>query len=162
MAGYLTMELSPCVVWEIVEGCNTFENFQKKMVPIFPADEAIPVGVRRRLGIIQKLILHSYFEYEFFDVALDRSFQALELALHLKYKILYPNKQGLRNLKPYLDWAVRENLLQDVDHKQLAYLRNHVAHPKEDNSMGMVGLGIIKFIVSDLIPGLFIPKTAPL
>lgn len=152
------MKLSPSIIWEVVDGCRTFESFQKKMVPAFSTNEAIPEMIRRRLGLVQKLIVHSYYEYEFFDAALDKSFQTLELSLHLKYKSIYRDKPGLKNLKPYLDWAVRERVIQNVNHKLMADLRNHVAHLKEDTVLGMMGLNVIKFIGVEIIPQLFIPS----
>jgi hypothetical protein len=156
LPNFSEMKLYPSEVWSVVIGCDTFENFQKKMVPVFSTHEAIPEMIKRRLLVIQKLILHSYYEYEFIDVALLQAFQTLELALHLKYKLLYPERHGLKNLKPYLDWAVRENIIPpDINPKEIGNLRNHVAHLKEDSMLGMVGLNVIKFIMCDLIPGLF-------
>ncbi len=147
--------MKPDTLWEIVEGCETFESFCKGMVPAFQNDDRIPNEIRRKLERIQKLIAHSYYEYDFIDVALLQAFHTLEFALHLKYKSVYPNKKGLENLKPHLDWAVRVKYISLYQNKMISELRNHLAHQKEESVMGTVGVRFIKAMV-ELISNLFI------
>lgn len=140
------MKIKPCTLWEIVGGCETFEGFCNEMVPSFQAGGA-PFEIQRKLEVIQKLIIHSYYEYDFIDVALDQTFHALEMGLHLKYQSLYPNKSALKNLKPYLDWAVREGIILPNQSKTINELRNHLAHPKKESIIGMAGIVLIKTII---------------
>ncbi len=136
-----------CELWDIVDGCQTFDGFCKKMVPVFKSDKNIPEEIQRKLGVIQKLIKHSYYEYDFIDVALLYTFQTLELALSLKYQSIYPNKKALKNLKPNLDWALREKYISPNQNEAISHLRNHIAHPKEESMIGMLGLKTIKGLV---------------
>ncbi len=149
------MNMKHDTLWDIVGGCKTFEGFCKEMVPVFKHDENFPEEVQRKLRVIQKLIEHSYYEYDFIDVAFLYTFQTLELALSLKYQSLHPTKKALKNLKPYLDWALREKYILPNQKEMISYVRNRLAHPNETLIFGMLGINGIKAIV-ELISNLFI------
>jgi hypothetical protein len=116
-----------------------------------------PEEVQRKLGVIQKLIEHSYYEYTFIDVALSQCFQTLELALHFKYLSHHPNKKGLKNLKPYLDWAWRTKYVSPNQKLIIELIRNHIEHPKGVSIIGMTGMKMIHMLV-ELSAGLFVTK----
>jgi hypothetical protein len=137
-----------CILWDTVEGCNTFEGFYAKMVPNFEINHSVPDEIKNRLAVIQKLIEYSYYEYEFIDVAFLMMFQTLEFSLHLKFISLNPNKKGKKNLKPYLDWAVSSKVISlSKDEMELLFmLRNHVMHLKQESVLGITILRRIKLI----------------
>lgn len=151
------MNLKPDGIWEVVGGCDTFENYCNTMVPEFNIHNKVPEPIANRLRVIEKLITHSYFEYGFIDVALIQLFTTLEFALHLKFKEMYPNKSDKKNLKPYLDWAFDEKVINvsSAQKKFLNELRNHVAHLKTDTVLGITSIKMIKTVGNDIICKLF-------
>ena len=150
---------SPSPIWSVVEGGESFESFCNNLIPKFEPNDSVPEAIRRRIETISKLLRYSYFEYDFVDVAIERSYQTLELALHLKYEMINPEKSK-KNFKPYMDWAVQNGYLKlsNEQKKTLEYLRNHVTHLKADRTGGIVHLNMIKIICNDIINDLFTLK----
>ena len=137
------MNLEPNGLWEIFDGCNTFEKFCEKMTPHY-SNENIPKPIQRKLDVIKKLITYSYYEYEFLDVALLQIFHTLELALSLKYKTQPAYNKDLKNLTLYLDWALRKNYISKSERQNIVDFRNTLFHPKEDSLFGLIGINLIK------------------
>ena len=148
------MKLEHDEFWDVIEGCKTFESFCKKTIPDFNKNKNIPEAVQRKLGVVQKLMTYSYYEYDFLDVAMLQTFYILELALSLKYKSLPNYKKDLKNLTLYLDWALRKNYILKSQKEQIIYLRNNLFHPKDESIFGMIAINVIKVNV-ELISNLF-------
>lgn len=144
--------LEPSPIWESIENGETFEGFINKVIPKIQPFENVPEAIKRRLGVIRKLLEFSYFEYEFIDVVMQRCYHTLELALQMKYKAKGNNKNK-RNLKPLLDWAYNEQ-----QKEALEYLRNYQTHPKEDTLGGMVNFLMIDVVCNQIINGLFLEQ----
>ncbi len=147
------MILEPFTLWEIVEGCDNFEGYHKMMVPQFKADKCIPEAIQKKLITIQKLVSYAYYEYEFLDVAMLMTLQCIEFSLHLKYIEKFPTKNGLKNLNPYLSWAIKEKLIKSEDKDGITYLRNLLTHPKDERTFGFIGVKIVKscFVIIETI-----------
>jgi len=151
------MHLVPCPVWEIVEDCKTLEGFCNKMVPKFSFHSKIPPEIEKRLKTIQELIIHSYYVYEFIDVAYLVTFQTLEFALAIKFQTHNPNNESKMTLYPYLEWAISKKIitLTHAEKDTLTYFRNRISHLKQDSISGLVALNPIR-VVGNLICNIFL------
>lgn len=54
--------------WDIFLGCQDWESFKENIVPKIYLKSDVPSDIKNSFKIIEKLLLHSYYEYEFFDV----------------------------------------------------------------------------------------------
>lgn len=147
----------PFILWGLYEEGKTFDSFCSKIIPNFSFNNSVPKTIINRFGTIRKLLEYSYYEYDFIDVALEKCYHTLELALHLKYISENPRSNREMTLKPLIDWAVRENHLKITkeQNKSITFLRNHLFHPKDDTSLGIVAFPPINVIGNKLINGLF-------
>jgi len=136
---------------------SSFEYFQN-MVSAFTFVNQVPEAVVKRFEIVRKLILHSYFEYEFLDVALERTLFIFELALKTRYYEIHSKKPTGKNSKlvNLIKWASEQGLFDDDESaiQSLRELRNDMAHPEKDQLFGHLSLHGIHRII-DVINGLY-------
>ena len=146
----------PEILWEVYNGGQTFESFCENIIPKMAFNKNVPEEIQLRMTGIRKLLEHSYYEYCFIDIAMERCFTTFELALHKKHKLVHPGKEGLKNFKPYMSWAVSKKYLNMTEDqkKHIEYLRNTITHPKEVLSLGIMSLSAIR-VVEELINDLY-------
>ena len=104
--------------------------------------------------MIRNLIVHSYYEYEFADVAVSKLLQTFEMALRIRYKEL--NKEEWPSKKPLailIEWfRTRGNF--EVNHKtfmdHVRKVRNSFSHPQSHN-LGGIALFHWSDTITDLI-----------
>jgi hypothetical protein len=114
-------------------------------------DERISHDVKQRYEVIKKLLVYSYYEYDFLDVALHESVLTFEMALAQRYQEVMgvPPKQkkmpdwnlGLYDL---IEWGASQSLFEDdasVIHR-LREIRNAVAHPEQYQLYGTMAFDI--------------------
>ena len=91
----------------------------------------MPEDVVKSFSVIKSLLAHSYFEYEFIDVAYSKALQTFEMAMSLRLKDFRPNTEKLM-----FDKLVRDlhklNLFETNLEVllRLKWMRNHFSHPK--------------------------------
>jgi hypothetical protein len=120
-------------------------------------------AVVERFEVVKKLMLHSYFEYAFLDVASERALFTLEMALLRRYRDLHSADDDPEteidgepgSLFHLLKWAEEEHLLEDnettlegehiVHH--LRRMRNRTAHPKRERRYGTLAISVIQRVV---------------
>ncbi len=135
------MNLEPDLRSTVFEGCETFESYVKFMMPDIWFKPGVHPDVLRRFHPVKKLIEHSYFEYEFYDIATIHSMFTLEMALKIRYKEITNDtwnreiKKGelKRNLFNLLKWFNDRYYLEvynDEFLNTLRKVRNTVAHPE--------------------------------
>jgi len=129
---------------------TSLEYFQS-IIKAFTFQHEVPQTIVKQFAIVCKLILHSYFEYEFLDVALERALFIFELALKTRYEEIHSRKPTRKEsgLFQLIAWANRQGLFED-DEKivhALRELRNEMAHPNKDILFGYLSLHIMQRIV---------------
>lgn len=165
--GYL---LFPDPIWK----ASTFDAFVAAYPP-FRYHPLVPEVIRKRLNAVHKLLLHSYFEYEFIDIAYLRAVQIEEMALRLRHEELgspplsgSPQKRPLRSpsLHNLLVWAEQTGLLEERDTgpswrkmemKRIDMqreLRNLTVHASANEQAGMVKLHLL-YRVMDFVNELY-------
>jgi hypothetical protein len=122
--------------WGCIVGAETFENFCQKIVPDFSFKKEVNTEVVKSFGIVRKLLIHSYFEYDFLDPAMAKSLSSFEMALKHRYFEITGTKWSgsLQRLTYYFNdngyfEFYRKELLD-----ALRNTRNSFAHP--DKSFG--------------------------
>lgn len=110
--------------------------------------EDIPDGVRRRLDVVRDLIRHSYFVYDFMDVAAERTLFTFEMALKKRLSDL-GREPGKKPLAKLIDWGAEEYLFESG--KEAAHavrnLRNYEAHPDRNDRKGPAALHLTEQVV---------------
>lgn len=136
---------------------NSIEYFQK-LVSNLTLKPEVAEDVIQRFEIIKKLVLHSYFVYEFLDIASDQALLTFEMALKKRYleltgKDFESNRDELLNL---IKWGAEQGLFEEDEQavQHLRRLRNYAVHSKENSTMGNMAFMIVADIV-ELINGLY-------
>jgi len=122
--------------WEAYEFDQTFQTFKSKMLPQLFLKEQVDDNVKKAFGVVRKLLEHSYYEYEFFDVAAREALFAFEMALKIRYKEVnngeeWPEKKPLARL---IDWFESRSYFEVYNEYFLDHLRsvrNGFAHRKQ-------------------------------
>lgn len=129
--------------WDSVVGAETFEDFKRNVVPAFNFKPEVSEEVIESFRIVEKLLIHSYFEYDFLDPAMAKALGALEMAFKIRHREL-TGKQGKVYLSKLNDY-LHKNGYFEGDRKglldALRNQRNSFAHPEK--SFGG-GLGLMK------------------
>lgn len=132
--------------WEILYGDIALEDFVSK-VPTFKFRAEVNREVVEAFDVVNKLVICSYFEYRFIDVALPRAFQLLEMALRIRYKELSDGSQwGNKPFYQLLLWCNKNSLFEQSGpgfSEVIRELRNYLSHPNRLNVHGMVGLEML-------------------
>jgi hypothetical protein len=150
------MEVKKDNIWEAFIGAETFEAFQKNFLNSVYLNPKVSDDVKGLIIIVQKLLRHSYFEYEFIDVALTQAIFAFEKALRIRWTEIHgePTKRILAGL---IDWFYERNYFEtwnkEIPH-QLRHIRNNKAHD-EKKSLGGVAFLHKVFNTIDLINDLY-------
>jgi hypothetical protein len=143
-------------IWNNIKDIDSFENFQKSLLqPVYLKDE-VPDEIKSQATTVEKLLLHSYYEHRFVDVALTQAVFILEKALRLKWKEI--NKRATtKNLKELIDWFYKngyfETRNQEVPH-QLRQVKNSYA---EEETKSFSDLAFLQKVYNafDLINDLY-------
>jgi hypothetical protein len=120
-----------------------FEKYQSIIEDSFFISPNHPQIIIKLLKRVKKLLLHSYYEYEFLDVALLQITIALEKRLKIEYKLLNPTDSKRRMLDFLLKWARKKNLfeLDNLLYLQvLKDIRNDEVHDETDRLLGITSL----------------------
>jgi hypothetical protein len=134
------------------------EDFKNRWVPEIYLKPQVHKDVQEKFRVIKKLIQHSYFEYQFYDVAATESLLTFEMALKLRYKEI--NAKDWEKNKPLaqlIDWFEKRNYFEvynDLYLKSIRQIRNGAAHPTQHSMSGGLNRRIIENIL-DLINGLY-------
>ncbi|MBZ0264208.1 hypothetical protein K8I28_06030 [bacterium] len=143
-------------------GYRSRKDFEAYLGPMYLRSE-VPVSIANKLKILQRLLIHSYYEYEFFDIALLRALQIFEMALKVRYAEIEcgdSDRTVLRKIKNKLykliDWADDMALLEnpvEVTHRMREF-RNYIMHGDPESLMGITSLQAV-YTVVDFINDLY-------
>lgn len=146
-------------IWSIFYGTScSIEEFNERIVPELYLKPQVHTDVIESFRVIKKLILHSYFEYKFYDIATTQSLLTLEMALKLRYKEInsqeWSNKKRLNDLMDWFEEEIYFEVYNNEYLKRIRQIRNWVAHPSQHFSSGPHTKHIIENVL-DLINGLY-------
>lgn len=144
--------------WTAFQGELSFEEFVDKKIPKILFKEAVNSDVKQAFEIIQKLLIHSYYEYLFIDVAVNKALQTFEMALKLRYKELNGGKEWKKaTLYQLIPWFQKRHYFES-DNKNFLHrirkTRNYLSHPENHRFAGSVGFPWIQTVV-ELINDLY-------
>lgn len=144
-------------VWEFFVGAETLEAFQQNIVKSVYLNPLMPEDIKKEINQVEKLLIHSFYEYEFIDIALTQAIFALEKALKIKNEELgYPLKEKAL-FHELLDWFLNNNYFEtdSIDIlNQLRTIRNKKAHQKEKSLGGVVFISKVHDVI-DLLNDLY-------
>jgi hypothetical protein len=141
--------------WNIFEGLESVESFKKSWVHSFRFKKEVPTEVVKGFEIVQKLLLHSYAEYNFLDPALTKALTSFEMALHKRFQEVQ-KKEWSGNLMTLMKWFNSEGYFEFECEPLLNVLRNRrniLAHPKKHMESGIILMNCFKHcnsLINDL------------
>ncbi len=109
---------------------KTIEQFAK-LCPVIEFRSNIHDDVKKNFQLIQKLITYSFYEYQFYDNAMEKALLTLEMALKIRYEEIM-NRKWRNNLKTLLYWFLERDYFECQTEASLDLIRsvrNDVAHP---------------------------------
>ena len=129
------MELKMDSRWEVWDFDHTFPTFKSTMLPKLFLKEEVADDIKKAFNVVTKLLDHSYYEYEFYDVAAREALFTFEMALKIRYKEVnggeeWPDRNPLVRL---IDWFESRGYFEVYNEyfmQHLRHIRNSFAHRK--------------------------------
>lgn len=146
--------------WEVVasQSAASLERFADEIVPELFLVEAVPKNVRESVALARELLIHSYYQYEFIDIAAGKLLHILEMALKIRYSELNENQPWPKNKN--LEWLIeyfRKGCYFERTEKEFLHalrkMRNNMSHPSDHEILGysiLVHLNKISYLINDL------------
>ncbi|MFA7710855.1 MAG: hypothetical protein WCY30_07105 [Candidatus Neomarinimicrobiota bacterium] len=140
MSNNTVFSVKPSEIWDGY-GLKTIDDF-KTNLPIVKFKKTVPDDVVKFFAIVQKLLIFSYYEYEFIDVAANRALMGFELAIRQRYfEITGKTTTKKDSLNQLIIWAQKNQLFEfDQSVDAVRRLRNYFAHP---NQYSLAGITVI-------------------
>lgn len=145
--------------WNIFYNDISLEDFVNDKIPKIEFKPEVNSEIIESFKPVHKLLIHSYFEYQFLDLAVTKSLHLFEMAMKLRYSELNGGAKWKFNapLKQLIEWFRTKNYFE-IEHesffKQIRFVRNHLTHPERNNLTGTVGLPWLNTVM-DLINDLY-------
>lgn len=144
--------------WKALYGDISIDEYQAQMLPKIYFTSNVHEDIQKTFSVIDKLLLHGYFEYEFLDVAVTKSLQAFEMALKLRYEQITLKKWNKHStLDQLLNYFHSRNYFEFVNPTFIEHIRksrNALTHPERHGFGGYSGLHWIDTTV-DLINDIY-------
>lgn len=137
--------LEPDARAELIAGNFGFNTYQQKVPELYLKPE-VPQIVRDHIDIAQKILRHSFFVYDFIDVAFTQVIIGLEKALRLRYTEATGGGDDELTFYKLSEWAHSLNLFEFNDKSIIdAYrkVRNGKVHDAKNTLGGIVYLNRI-------------------
>ena len=116
--------IHPDVKWKIIYRIGSHREFAEGFRLRLYIKPQVHEDIRAIFRVIEKLLIHSYFEYEFVDVAALKAKIALETGLKLRYfelqGSLWPRADNYSKL---LEWFRKHGYFETSDSHFLDYIR---------------------------------------
>jgi len=150
------MELKSDEIWEVFNGAKSFEEFQKNILQPIYLKPQIPEDIKAEIKVVEKLLLHSYFEYQFIDLALSQAIFTLEKCIRVRHKEISGKSSENITFFKLIDWCFDNNYFETENKdilNQLRIIRNGKVH-SEQKSLG--GIAFLKkvytvfYLINDL------------
>jgi hypothetical protein len=149
--------LQPDEKWNIIYGINSHQEFIDRFGINFYLKPEVHKDIHAIFRVIQNLLVHSYFDYEFMDVAALKAKLSLETALKLRYFELtgevWPEKKRYIDL---IKWFRQRGHFEGTEEgffNHLRQIRNLDAHPQMHTFAGALSLqnvGVVVDLINDI------------
>ena len=145
--------LSRDEVWDAFQ-VGSYASFCDRVSQAIQGRNDLPQKVKERVGVIEALLHHSYFEYDFLDVAMERMLFVFEMALRSRLQemdVAVPYR-----LPSCIKAGAKQHLFEDgADAAHIVRkFRNRSAHPERNSRHGPMALSIIERVMS-IINGMY-------
>jgi hypothetical protein len=143
--------------WLLTNGDNVPLDEFIKILPVINFYNDVNQDVKDAFQIVRKLMIHSYYEYLFFDVAVTKALHIFEMALRLRFKDLNNMEWGKKPLAQLIEWFRKRNFFEREDKEFFDHVRNtrnYLSHPEKHHFKGMTSSHWIRTAV-DLINDLY-------
>jgi hypothetical protein len=125
--------------WEVFYEDISLPEFVRKLPSVRFYDE-VNQDVKEAFKIIHKLMVHSYYEYLFIDVAVTKALQTFEMALKLRYKELNNKEWNKKSpLEQLIEWFRKRDFFERDDKNYFDHVRgtrNYLSHPERHHFGG--------------------------
>jgi hypothetical protein len=159
------MDFTPDARMQVFVGCETYESFLNVMLPDIWLNVNVSEDVKKNFRVIRKLLEHSYYEYEFCDMAATKALMTTEMALKIRYRELTKelwstkdkNAKPKRNLKNLIDWFNDKTYFEVYNPcflDKIRAIRNYLAHPENFSFGGPIMIQWVEHSV-DLINDIY-------
>ncbi len=118
--------------WEHFLVPRDFDKFCTESIPEIKLKPQVNKEVADSFKIIRHLLEHSFFHFEFYDVAVTKCMFTFEMALKIRYKEVC-NSEWNGSLAGLIDWFHKRNYFEVYNDYFLHWyrkFRNSEAHPK--------------------------------
>lgn len=144
--------------WSAFYDNISLDEYKRKVIPPIRLKSEVSNDVTNSFSIIEKLLIHAYFEYEFLDVAYTKALQTFEMALKLRYKENTKNEWSQKApLAQLIKWFEDRKSFEVENPDFMNHVRNarnYFSHPSRYGFGGSAGLHWIQTVV-DLINDLY-------
>jgi hypothetical protein len=150
------MELKSDEIWEVFNGAKSFDEFQKNILKQVYIKPQVPEDIKSEIQIIEKLLLHSYFEYHFIDLALSESIFALEKCIRIRYSEITGKPSKKLSFAELIDWCFDNTYFETANKdilNQLRNIRNGKVHSEQKSLGGIAYLQKVYsvfYLINDL------------
>jgi hypothetical protein len=137
------MELKKDSIWEFFDDTPSFEEFQKNVLETIFLKQQVPDNIKSEISVIEKLLLHSYYEYDFIDLALSQAVFTLEKCIRIRYTATTGKANKKLLLSELIDWCFENNYFETQNKEiltQLRGIRNSKVHNEEPSKGGLAYL----------------------
>ncbi len=139
--------------WSVFAVPDKFDEFLETREEIIIHKNAHK-DIVSKFRLIQQLIDFSFYEYEFYDLAMKESLITLEAGLKIRYREITGNKwSNNKNLKQLLKWFFSRDYFEMRTEEQIDWLRkirNTTIHT-DSHSFGGVLIGSYPYQVAQII-----------
>lgn len=133
------MELQKHSVWDV----PNLEEFKKRLLEDVFLKKEVPEEIKEQLKVIEKLMIHCYYEYDFIDVAMLQAIITLEKALKIRYEELGNTLTKRTSFEDLINWALDKQLFEDLNpdlYHGLRNIRNEKVHKSKSGKGGILYL----------------------
>jgi hypothetical protein len=126
--------------WSVFTVPDTYQEFcaSTHCIPEIRLKAEVNDDVKGKFRIVRKLLEHSYYEYEFYDVAAVNAVFTFEMALNLRYTEITKEKWR-KNLEKLIEWFNSRSYFEVYNPGFLEYIRqvrNNFAHQQGNHFAG--------------------------
>jgi hypothetical protein len=140
------MEIKRADFWEAITGAESYESFQENILEEIYLNPKIDSRIKEEIETVKKLLLHSYYEYSFFDTAFTQIIICLEKVLKTRLKEVKGVLHGKSDFFHYINWFYENGFFETNRLEFIQWLRdfrNRKVHSPEKLQAGWFSLSTV-------------------
>ena len=144
-------------IWQYALKAETLQDFKENVLKPIYINPSVPDDIQGEIKLVEKLLIHSFFEYEFIDVALTHAAFTLEKALKIKSKEIGAGLNPKLTFEKLIEWFFVNGYFETDNIEvpnQLRNIRNDKVHRAEKSLGGVIFMGKV-YHTLDLINDLY-------